>query len=89
MSNLMMLLENRVSAHQFAPSELSDADIHKLLAAASLAPTAYHLQNCYFTVVRSTTAKQQLQAAAYGQEYGHNSIHIMNACLKKLFRQAF
>ena len=68
MSNLMMLLENRVSAHQFTPSELSDTDIQKLLAAAILAPSAYHLQNCHFTVVRSTAAKQQLQAAAYGQE---------------------
>lgn len=68
MSYLMTLLKNRVSAYQFAPGELSDAEMQKLLAAATLAPSAYHLQNCYFTVVRSEAAKQKLQAAAYGQE---------------------
>ena len=68
MSSLMNLLVNRVSVQQFSPDTLNEADIRQLLAAAVLAPSAYHLQNWHFTVVRSDEAKQQLQAAAYGQE---------------------
>ncbi|MEW9304877.1 nitroreductase family protein [Labrys neptuniae] len=61
-------IESRVSANHFDPSHvLSDAEIGELVRLATLAPSAYNLQNWRFIVVRERPAKERLRAAAYGQ----------------------
>ncbi|MGN8115359.1 nitroreductase family protein [Labrys sp. 22185] len=61
-------IESRVSANHFDPSHvLSDAEIGELVRLATLAPSAYNLQNWRFIAVRERPAKERLRAAAYGQ----------------------
>ncbi|WP_420882873.1 nitroreductase family protein [Vandammella animalimorsus] len=63
----MGLLRRRSSAHAFAESAISDAELRHLAQAASLAPSAFHLQNGRFTAVCSPEAKQALCEAAFRQ----------------------
>ncbi|RMX00085.1 nitroreductase family protein [Allofranklinella schreckenbergeri] len=65
--NLIELLRQRSSAHAFAESAISDAELRHLAQAASLAPSAFHLQNWRFTAVCSPEAKQALYEAAFRQ----------------------
>ncbi|PAX17810.1 nitroreductase family protein [Vandammella animalimorsus] len=65
--NLMELLRRRSSAHAFAESAISDAELRHLAQAASLAPLAFHLHNWRFTTVCSPEAKQALCEAAFRQ----------------------
>ncbi|PAT32772.1 hypothetical protein CLI92_02925 [Vandammella animalimorsus] len=65
--NRIELLRRRSSAHAFAESAISDAELRHLVQAASLAPSAFHLQNGRFTAVCSPEAKQALCEAAFRQ----------------------
>lgn len=61
-------IENRVSANHFDPSHvLSELEIGELVRLATLAPSAYNLQNWRFVAVREAQAKARLREAAYGQ----------------------
>lgn len=62
-------IETRVSTHLFDASHvLDEAQIAELVRLATLAPTAYHLQNWRFIAVRTTAAKAQLHALAWRQQ---------------------
>lgn len=62
-------IEGRVSTQLFDPThELDEAHIAELVRLATLAPTAYHLQNWRFIAVRTTAAKVQLHALAWRQQ---------------------
>ena len=67
MSDIFQLLEQRVSAHQFAGSKLSDTEPRAMVKAATHSPTAYNLQNWHFTAVCSEAMKQRLHEAAFLQ----------------------
>jgi len=67
MSDIFQLLEQRVSAHQFAGSKLSDTELRAMVKAATHSPTAYNLQNWHFTAVCSEAMKQRLHEAAFLQ----------------------
>ena len=67
MSDIFQLLEQRVSAHQFAGSKLSDTELRVMVKAATHSPTAYNLQNWHFTAVCSEAMKQRLHEAAFLQ----------------------
>ena len=69
MSNPMTrLLESRASITRYQTDlPVSDAQVEELVRCATLAPSAYNLQNWQFIAVRSDTAKNQLQQIAYGQ----------------------
>lgn len=62
-------IETRVSTHLFDASHALDAaQIAELVRLATLAPTAYHLQNWRFIAVRTPAAKAQLHALAWRQQ---------------------
>lgn len=62
------LIERRVSANHFDASfTLTNAEIERLVDAATRAPTAYNFQNWRFVAVRGTQSKERLRALAYGQ----------------------
>lgn len=67
--NISPLLEARISTDKFdAEGVLSDDEIGELVRLATLAPSAYNLQNWTFTAVRSPEAKLRLKAVAFGQQ---------------------
>lgn len=67
-SSILELIESRNSVTRYDPSRgVSDATLAELVRLATLAPSAYHLQNWKFVAVRSAEAKARLMAAAYGQ----------------------
>jgi nitroreductase len=62
------LLENRSTTGRFDPAcSLDDATITELVRLATLAPSAFHLQNWSFVAVRTTAAKELLATLAFGQ----------------------
>lgn len=62
------LLETRISANHFDTSrQLGKAQITELVRLATLAPSAYHMQNWRFIAVQSPQAKATLQQLAFGQ----------------------
>lgn len=62
-------IETRVSTHLFDASHaLDEAQIAELVRLATLAPTAYHLQNWRFVAVRTPAAKARLHALAWRQQ---------------------
>jgi nitroreductase len=63
------LIESRVSTNFYdANRALPDDTIEELVRLATLAPSAYNFQNWKFIAVRSSEAKEQLKAVAYGQQ---------------------
>lgn len=67
-SAMIDLIEARKSVTRYqAGAEIDEATVAELVRLATLAPSAYHLQNWRFIAVRSAAAKQRLQAQAYGQ----------------------
>lgn len=69
MSSVQHLLENRISANQFDTTKaVSEAQISELIRQATLAPSAFNLQNWKFIAVTTPAAKEKLKAAAYGQQ---------------------
>lgn len=62
------LLDNRATIGRFKPAHIvDDATIAELVRRATLAPSAFHLQNWSFIAVRSAEAKARLAELAYGQ----------------------
>lgn len=62
-------IETRVSTHLFDASHaLDEAQIAELVRLATLAPTAYHLQNWRFVAVRTPAAKARRHALAWRQQ---------------------
>ena len=62
-------IETRVSTHHFDPVHaLDEACIAELVRLATLAPSAYHLQNWRFIAVRTPVAKAQLHRLAHRQQ---------------------
>ena len=62
-------LEQRAAINFFDSSkELTAEQINELVRLATLAPTAFNLQNWHFIAVQSEEAKRKLHAAAYHQQ---------------------
>lgn len=62
------LIEQRASTNRFdAGHVLADPEIAELTRLATLAPTAYHLQNWRFVAVRTPAAKARLRRLAQDQ----------------------
>ncbi len=67
-SSILHLIETRNSVTRYDASRgVPDETLTELVRLATLAPSAYHLQNWKFIVVRTPEAKARLMAAAYGQ----------------------
>lgn len=56
-------IHTRRSVRQFAPDEVTDADLEKLLRAAMAAPSAGNEQSWRFVVVRDPEIRERLSAA--------------------------
>lgn len=56
-------IHTRRSVRQFAPDEVSDADLERLLRAAMAAPSAGNQQPWRFVVVREAAVREQLATA--------------------------
>ncbi|OSI17166.1 nitroreductase family protein [Neisseria dumasiana] len=67
MTRLISLLQQRVSANGFSEGDISESELACFVHAACLSPSAYHLQNWYFTAVQSKEAKHALYQAAFCQ----------------------
>jgi nitroreductase len=66
--SVQQALEQRNATNHFDSNRpVTDAQLQELLRLATLAPSAYNLQNWSFIAVRSAAAKAQLKAAAYQQ----------------------
>lgn len=62
-------LESRSATNFFDSTKtVSVEQIEELVRLATLAPTAFNLQNWHFVAVQSPDAKQKLHAAAYNQQ---------------------
>lgn len=62
-------LESRAATNFFDPTQdITPEQIKELVRLATLAPTAFNLQNWSFVAVKSAEAKQKLHAAAYNQQ---------------------
>lgn len=62
-------LEQRAATRFFdASKELDDAQITELTRLATLAPTAFNLQNWHFIAVKTAEAKQRLYESAFKQQ---------------------
>lgn len=67
--DIASMLEARISADKFDTTHtLSTDDISELVRLATLAPSAFNLQNWSFIAVRSGDAKRRLQGVAHGQQ---------------------
>lgn len=63
------LIESRISANHFDPSvPVSDEQVAELARLATLAPSAYNVQNWQFVAVRSTEAREKLRELSFGQQ---------------------
>jgi len=63
------LIESRVSVNYYDPERtLSDAVVKELVRLATLAPSAYNLQNWKLVAVRSPQARLRLKDLAFGQQ---------------------
>ncbi|MTW11964.1 nitroreductase family protein [Pseudoduganella eburnea] len=63
------LIESRVSANYFDPvAPVSDAQVAELVRLATLAPSAYNVQNWQFVAVRSQEAREKLRELSFGQQ---------------------
>ena len=60
--------DSRRSIRHYAAQEIPESDLRELLRLAGRAPSAYNVQPWRFVVVRDAALKQQLSAAAYGQQ---------------------
>jgi len=69
MSAIRDLIESRVSANYFDPAApVSDEQVAELARLATLAPSAYNVQNWQFVAVRSQEAREKLRELSYGQQ---------------------
>jgi nitroreductase len=67
-SSIFDLIETRNSVTRYDASRgVSDETLTELVRLATLAPSAYHLQNWKFIAVRTPAAKARLMAAAFDQ----------------------
>lgn len=63
------LIEARVSANYFDPAApVSDEQVAELARLATLAPSAYNVQNWQFVAVRSQEAREKLRELSFGQQ---------------------
>lgn len=63
------LIESRVSVNYYDPERtLSDAVVKELVRLATLAPSAYNLQNWKLVAVRTPQARLRLKELAFGQQ---------------------
>lgn len=68
------LLEDRRTVSKFDPDiTIDDTQIHELIRLATLAPSAFHMQNWSFIAVRTDAAKAKLLELAYGQRQVQNA----------------
>lgn len=66
--SVQQALEQRSATNHFDRTRpVTDAQLQELLRLATLAPSAYNMQNWSFIAMRSAAAKEQLKAAAYQQ----------------------
>lgn len=69
MLDIEKLIRSRVSANSYDKNyNMTEEDISALIELATLAPSAFNLQNWRFVAVRSPEAKQRLLPLAYGQQ---------------------
>jgi nitroreductase len=63
------LIEARVSANYFdRAAPVSDEQVAELVRLATLAPSAYNVQNWQFVAVRSQEAREKLRELSFGQQ---------------------
>lgn len=63
------LIESRHSINHYDPDRpVGEHDLQELVRLATLAPSAYNLQNWSFVAVRSAAGKARLKAVCYGQQ---------------------
>lgn len=61
-------IERRRAIKAYDPEHrMGEAEIEKLLALATLSPTAWNIQNWRFVLVRDPALRQEIRAAAWGQ----------------------
>lgn len=67
--SIQAVIEARVSANHFDPAApISDAQVAELVRLATLAPSAFNVQNWQFVAVRSQEAREKLRELSFGQQ---------------------
>ncbi|MCB4792362.1 MAG: nitroreductase family protein [Elusimicrobia bacterium] len=61
--DLLKIIKERRSVRKYLPGAVPQADIEKLIEAATWAPSGGNLQNWHFVIVRSKTIKDELLKA--------------------------
>ncbi|GIC75453.1 nitroreductase family protein [Moritella sp. F3] len=84
-NQVLNTMKERRSINTFESSTfISDAKIEQITQYATLAPSAFNLQNWQFTAVKSQDAKTQLKGLAYGQQKVEDAavVFIVSGLLK-------
>lgn len=75
------VIKKRRSVRKFDPQrKIKEEDLGHLLEAARWAPSAGNLQSWYFVVVRTRETKEQLAAAATGQDFIAEAPAVIVSC---------
>ncbi len=78
--DLWTVIDRRYSVRCFGPAEVTAPVVHKILAAATRAPSAGNLQPWHFVVVRRDEVKRALAEAAYGQSFVAQAPVVIVVC---------
>jgi nitroreductase len=84
MNVLDAIKKRRAIKHYDADHKLTDQELRTLFSAAALAPTSFNIQNRHFVAVVDQERKNQIQAAAWGQEHVRDAsvVVVMTGDLK-------
>jgi nitroreductase len=68
--SLLSLMRQRKSIRSYDPGkDISPSELHLILEAGRLAPSARNMQSWHFFVIRDYTMKKMIAEAAYGQSF--------------------
>ena len=77
---LLPEIARRASVRSFTGEPLTDDQINRILEAARRAPSAKNRQPWRFIVITDPSRRQQIQDAAFGQEYVGQAPVVVAAC---------
>ncbi|MCE2574852.1 nitroreductase family protein [Komagataeibacter sp. FNDCR2] len=74
-------IRNRRAIRAYDPDHrISDAELHAMLSAARLAPSAFNIQHCRFVVVRDAELRRELRKVAWDQPHVTDASALVVIC---------
>ncbi|RFD20643.1 nitroreductase family protein [Komagataeibacter melaceti] len=74
-------IRNRRAIRAYDPNHrISDAELHTMLSAARMAPSAFNIQHCRFVVVRDPELRRELRKVAWDQAHVTDASALVVIC---------